>query len=440
VITRNITNCRTIAQLEGMYQRYKQQLNPIHVGALLSKLAKLATQQGMVVEANSRAQQLLAQLVPLFSTQLQHMGPRVLANSVWALAKLGHVPDQLLVNSLWLSLVPAIPHMLPQQLSSLLWALAAWHKQLQVQQGVFAAWEWQVVGALPAYPSPPPAAAAAAAAGFGSQQGEASDALAPQQLQQTDGDTLLSGPSGMEWSPEAVAGVATSSSSSGGGGGASSSTQGQLHLLRLGLTPGRLQLLEEASASCLHSFTPQGLSNTLYAWAVLGVVPSPAWCDLYWRVSSSALNHCEPQHLSNTVWAAAKLALQPPAEWAGRWWVVSQQALTRSTPQGCSNMLWAVAVLGWGVPRGWAESFARVTQPRLAQWPEQALTNCCWAWGTLARQGESTSSSRGSSSSSTLHQAQQQQHQPQGMSRQQLLTVLEETGWAAAALGASYHG
>jgi hypothetical protein len=451
VLTRFITDCRTVAQLEGVAQRHKHQLNPIHVGALLSKLAKLATQQGMEVESNSRGQRLLAQLVPLFSSQLQQMGPRVLANSVWALAKLGHVPDQLLVNRMWLSLVPAIPHMLPQQLSSLLWALAAWHKQLQAQQGVFAAWEWQVVGAFPVSPppSPPPAAAAAAAAaaaGYGSQQGGAAATLGLHQLQQREVVQAYAEPpaesqpaferSGEAGAPGADPRPSSSSSSSG------SSTQGQLHLLRLGLTPGRLQLLEEASGSCLHTFTPQGLSNTLYAWAVLGVVPSPAWCDLYWRVSAAALHHFEPQHLSNTVWAAAKLQLQAPPDWAGRWWVASQQALTRCTPQGCSNMLWAVAVQGWAVPLGWAESFARVTQPRLAQWPEQALTNCCWAWGTLARQDDSTSvsGSRGGRGSMFHHAQQQQQQQQQGMSRQQLLALLEDTGWAAAALGASYHG
>jgi very-short-patch-repair endonuclease len=62
----------------------------------------------------------------------------------------------------------------------------------------------------------------------------------------------------------------------------------------------------------LHQFSPQGLSNSVYAMSVLGHNPGDAFWTVWKRVASNKLPEFKPQELSNSVYAT--LLLESPKD------------------------------------------------------------------------------------------------------------------------------
>jgi hypothetical protein len=59
--------------------------------------------------------------------------------------------------------------------------------------------------------------------------------------------------------------------------------------------------------------SPQGLANSLYAVAVLGLAPSDAWMDAALDAFAARCNAggAEPQHVANVLWALARVSFYP---------------------------------------------------------------------------------------------------------------------------------
>lgn len=270
----------------------------------------------------------------------------------------------------------ATTRMEPQQLSSVLYALATWQQQqLQLQH----------------------------------QQAQLPSQVQPSLQQQHAGDPPTAA------QPEAAACVRDS----------------------LGIPPQLPDQLLAAAAPHWHLFGPQALSNVLYAAAVMQLNPSPDWQSGFWSASSRVMPVEEqPQHLSNMAWAAASLGLSPPGEWRDVWLQRSralmqqQQQQQRVTAQGFSNSLWAVATLGWGPAilaaddnsssSSWLRVFLQSSLDALDGFAHQGLTNCCWALGRLAQQQQQ---------SEQQQQSQEQQQSEQQQQQQRVADLMVSTGW-----------
>lgn len=289
----------------------------------------------------------------------------------------------------------AAPHMEPQQLSSVLYALATWQQQqLQQQQAQLQQAQLQLQQQQAQLPS-----------------------QAPPSLQQQHAGDLPTAAA----QPEAAAARVRDS---------------------LGIPPQLPEQLLAAAASHWHLFGPQALSNVLYAAAVLQLNPSLDWQSGFWSASSRVLPvEQAPQHLSNMAWASATLGLIPPGEWREAWLqrsraLMQQQQLQpmkqqqqRVTAQGFSNSLWAVATLGWGPAvlaaddnssynsssSSWLGVFLQSSLDALDGFADQGLTNCCWALGRLAQQQQ--------------QQQSEQQQQSQEQQHQRVSDLLVSTGW-----------
>ncbi|KAG2497913.1 hypothetical protein HYH03_004177 [Edaphochlamys debaryana] len=176
------------------------------------------------------------------------------------------------------------------------------------------------------------------------------------------------------------------------------------------------------------SFTPQALSNMLYACAKLGYKDPALIRRLASAVASEgrAAAHSEPQHLANSAWALAKMAYADqgayaalvaaadrsqemratnPQNWSNLWYALAlvrhRPATGRlleltaqaaaglrqsATPQHCANLLWALAIL-----RLYDERLVDALTGRLVQLLGQAssqlngqdVSNSLWALAVM---------------------------------------------------------
>lgn len=118
-LTHAISSSSTWRELQQLLLAHQQHLGPVHVAAALSRLAKIAALPGQqhCTQAHQRQQQwqlwpaqqqqqaqkqeaaavqgfIAGVLLPLLRATAGGMNARALANSSWALAKLGYVCDR----------------------------------------------------------------------------------------------------------------------------------------------------------------------------------------------------------------------------------------------------------------------------------------------------------------------------------------------------------
>lgn len=112
-LTHAISSSSTWRELQQLLLAHQQHLGPVHVAAALSRLAKVAALPGQQqsTQAQQRQQQWQQQqaqpqeaaavkgfiagvLLPLLRATAGSMNARALANSSWALAKMGYVCDR----------------------------------------------------------------------------------------------------------------------------------------------------------------------------------------------------------------------------------------------------------------------------------------------------------------------------------------------------------
>ena len=81
--------------------------------------------------------------------------------------------------------------------------------------------------------------------------------------------------------------------------------------------PKLLKQLLQACPPLFYRFTPQGLTNILYACALLGVRPAKKWLQLWFRACRRGLcvGQLNTQDLTMSSWALGRLGVYPKDEW-----------------------------------------------------------------------------------------------------------------------------
>jgi hypothetical protein len=115
-LTSRITRCETAGQLFAVAARQGQEFNFIHASAAVTKLAKLPL-------GAPGSMQGVSHLLRLAKAHLPEMQARELANTLWAVSKLG-VEEPALVAELVSRARPKLHAFKPQELANTLWALA----------------------------------------------------------------------------------------------------------------------------------------------------------------------------------------------------------------------------------------------------------------------------------------------------------------------------
>jgi len=148
-----------------------------------------------------------------------------------------------------------------------------------------------------------------------------------------------------------------------------------------------LAALEQRLALVASSMEPQGVSNTVYGFALLGRMPgAKARAALEVAVVRVALDpDMVPQAVSNTLWALATLGWEPGVEARA----ALEAAVVRvapdpdMVPQAVSNTLWALATLGWE-PGAEARAALEAALVRLGPLMNaQEAANTTWSFATL---------------------------------------------------------
>jgi hypothetical protein len=104
-----------------------------------------------------------------------------------------------------------------------------------------------------------------------------------------------------------------------------------------------LEAWENKAMGLLNTFNAQALSNTMYAWAQLGLTPSTSILDAWEKSFLEKAKSFNAQNLSNTLYAWAQLGLSPSLE-VLRAWEQSFLAKARSfNAQDVSNTIYAWA-------------------------------------------------------------------------------------------------
>ena len=153
-------------------------------------------------------------------------------------------------------------------------------------------------------------------------------------------------------------------------------------LVGTGPWQGLWTALPKAILGSLGDFAPQGLSNTVWAFATAGHA-SP---ELFDAISAEAvrrrLGGFNEQDVSNTAWAFATAGHEAPELFNG----ISAEAVRRGlggfNEQNLSNTAWAFATAGHESAELFDAIAAEAVRRRLGGFNPQALSNTAWAFAT----------------------------------------------------------
>eukprot|EP00798_Chlamydomonas_sp_ICE-L_P030055 gene30055-biopygen15914 len=134
------------------------------------------------------------------------------------------------------------------------------------------------------------------------------------------------------------------------------------------------------AATKLPGFNAQDLSNSLWAFAKLGI-EDDAFTAALLSVAERKLPGFNAQELSNSLWASAKLGIEDDAFIAALL-SVAKLKLPDFEAQSLSNSLWAIANLGIK-DDAFIAALLRVAKRKLPDFDEQALSNSLWAIAKL---------------------------------------------------------
>lgn len=141
-LTRAISTSKSWDQLQGLLHAHARAMNAIHVSALMVKLAKVVASpspQHPTIPAarptpatatihsmlqRGRLERLLRDVSALVSVRLEAFDARGLANTMWAVARLGFVPAHGLLQRFLFATFVHMHSMAPQEIANLAWAVA----------------------------------------------------------------------------------------------------------------------------------------------------------------------------------------------------------------------------------------------------------------------------------------------------------------------------
>lgn len=105
--------------------------------------------------------------------------------------------------------------------------------------------------------------------------------------------------------------------------------------------------LTDKSYLILAQLKPIELSNTMWAFARLGVSPGEPWLKQFEYRSKAKLSQFRGVELSNTIASMARLGYRPEDEWMAEFAASAAQQLRYARAQELTNILWGMASLGY---------------------------------------------------------------------------------------------
>ena len=323
LLTVGIGGCATGDELLRFAEEHGASFNAINVSAALSKLAKLQPDKHKHDPRTSA-------LVGLAGAKLGQMGPQALANTIWAVAKLGLRPAWL---PLWFSVTQAkLPELAPQGLSNVVYSLALLDAKPSAEWLVEL---WRVTKAVLTHDT--------VGRSFCSQQ--------QSNLMYGLGVLRLRPPP--DWMAAFMAAQDGAAASD-----APHTPQALCNILwgvaTLGIAPPAawLSRFEAATLDQIPTFPAQALSNLLYAFGVLRFRPGGLWMRAFFAASRLRMDSFTPQHCCNIIHALACLCVVPRPRWVAAWCGRMLKLLSSNggadggvTLQGVTVCLWALAVL-----------------------------------------------------------------------------------------------
>jgi hypothetical protein len=302
-------------QLQTLHQRYSDQLDFIHLAAIITHAAKLHTAlqpafascpevASLPSRQRSNARPptclpLIRTVVPLLLQQKHKLRARELCNVLWALSKLGLNPTHYPPLS---ELLLLLPHLAPQsngqELSNTMYALAMMDRPLSGQR--------QAAPPLSSS-SPPGAGPVAAAVTAGS---------APA-LEGPAGVPGNRAPETLDLRPVMYRSLQSALDAGDlGPQGLANTTWALGRLSQLGDPPPPAPLLRTLMAALEWSLGRQasmGLSNLAVGLALLGQRPNNKWCKRFHESWTRSIGEASGQALANTLWALIDMGRPPPA-------------------------------------------------------------------------------------------------------------------------------
>jgi len=123
-------------------------------------------------------------------------------------------------------------------------------------------------------------------------------------------------------------------------------------------------------------------ANSVWAYGNLGINPGEDVLQEYAAFATHKINEFTPQNLSNFVWALAKLGVYNDELFSTACWK-AVQTMHAFTPQSVANFIWAFATLGHPPDAAFLRAAVAHSTSKLDQWAPQNLSNVAWAFGTL---------------------------------------------------------
>ncbi|KAA8498268.1 Tbc2 translation factor, chloroplastic [Porphyridium purpureum] len=137
----------------------------------------------------------------------------------------------------------------------------------------------------------------------------------------------------------------------------------------------------------ISNFTPQNLSNSIYALACLGIVPDQErFLNLFVSAFKRNVNDFKPQHLANTLWAISKLGAVPQRDFVSFWFAGFDRALNNFNHTELSSIFWAfgnMAQTGYQPPSIFMKKLTSAFENDMSRARGRELAAVMWALGQL---------------------------------------------------------
>ncbi|GLI67680.1 hypothetical protein VaNZ11_011942, partial [Volvox africanus] len=135
----------------------------------------------------------------------------------------------------------------------------------------------------------------------------------------------------------------------------------------------------------LAEFSPQDVSQALWAVATLDCVPLPrGFLPGLLSAAKPRLHSFGPQALSNTLWALSRLRCQPPSDWLDAVCAVSGPRLSAFNPQALATTVAALSHMEYTPSPKWCEAFFAACEA--CMWPRRRLQPAFFEKATSAKE------------------------------------------------------
>ena len=196
-------------------------------------------------------------------------------------------------------------------------------------------------------------------------------------------------------------------------------------------------LLPHTDMGAVQACKPQHVSNTLWAFARLGVDPGQDMMEAAAHQLLRCAKAAKTQEIANSMWACAKLGYTPEDECLHALATQFCQQAHKASPQDLSNLMWAYAELSWAPPCIVTDTMLTTMQCCMAQAIPQDSANVVWACVkldvTARRSFLASSNKQHASCTSCLHN-------PEHLQPALVMCTLELLPWSGLCEGSDRPG